>query len=353
VPPHRYSEQQVRSAVADPQVRTMADLCRRLGIVPRGANYETVRAYATTLGLDVDMHLAWRRLDRDDDDLRAAVDGAASVDEVLRRLSLRQDGAIRRTVRQRLRDLGLEPAFADPPPALPAVRARHRSYSDTELRKALADPSIDGYPALCGALGLARSSTTYRRLREHAEALGLTVPDRWSRRGPRPSPSGRAKPLYPEEPFRRAIAASTTMADAIRRLGDRPTPGAYQKANRSLAAYAVDRDHHRPNAGRRRPRPDDDLFVRGALRSGHSLRVRLQELGMPPRCTRCQRSTWEGGPIPLEVDHIDGDRRNNLRDNLRLLCPSCHALTPTYRGRNIPRRNGRRPTTATDDDAPR
>lgn len=40
------------------------------------------------------------------------------------------------------------------------------------------------------------------------------------------------------------------------------------------------------------------------------------------------------GKIPLEVDHIDGDWRNNLPDNLRLLCPNCHSLTPTYKALN-------------------
>lgn len=43
--------------------------------------------------------------------------------------------------------------------------------------------------------------------------------------------------------------------------------------------------------------------------------------------------------IPLEVDHIDGNWRNNKEDNLRLLCPNCHALTATYKGRN--KGNGR------------
>ncbi len=38
--------------------------------------------------------------------------------------------------------------------------------------------------------------------------------------------------------------------------------------------------------------------------------------------------------IPLEIDHIDGDFRNNTEDNLRLLCPNCHSLTKTYKGAN-------------------
>ena len=39
--------------------------------------------------------------------------------------------------------------------------------------------------------------------------------------------------------------------------------------------------------------------------------------------------------IKLEVHHIDGDKLNNDEDNLSLLCPNCHALTDTFRSRNM------------------
>jgi hypothetical protein len=42
----------------------------------------------------------------------------------------------------------------------------------------------------------------------------------------------------------------------------------------------------------------------------------------------------KSGAVPLEVDHIDGDSQNNIEKNLRLLCPNCHALTPTFKNRN-------------------
>ena len=41
------------------------------------------------------------------------------------------------------------------------------------------------------------------------------------------------------------------------------------------------------------------------------------------------------GNVPLEIDHIDGDYKNNNEDNLILLCPNCHSLTPTYKALNI------------------
>lgn len=57
------------------------------------------------------------------------------------------------------------------------------------------------------------------------------------------------------------------------------------------------------------------------------------------QCTTCKRKTWLGEPIPLVLDHIDGNSWNWKLCNLRLLCPNCDALTPTYKGRN--RGNGR------------
>jgi 5-methylcytosine-specific restriction endonuclease McrA len=52
------------------------------------------------------------------------------------------------------------------------------------------------------------------------------------------------------------------------------------------------------------------------------------------RCSSCNLSEWLGVPIPLEVDHINGDASNNVISNLRLLCPNCHGITPTWKGRN-------------------
>lgn len=41
------------------------------------------------------------------------------------------------------------------------------------------------------------------------------------------------------------------------------------------------------------------------------------------------------GNIPLEIEHIDGNYKNNKEENLILLCPNCHSLTSTYKGANI------------------
>lgn len=52
------------------------------------------------------------------------------------------------------------------------------------------------------------------------------------------------------------------------------------------------------------------------------------------RCNRCGLNEWLGQEITLELEHKDGNHHNNDRCNLELLCPNCHALTDTWRGRN-------------------
>lgn len=75
--------------------------------------------------------------------------------------------------------------------------------------------------------------------------------------------------------------------------------------------------------------------------SGAHPAQRLRQDLLRIRGAKCEQCGWDKlNPVtkqsPIEMDHIDGDRSNNFISNLRLLCPNCHSLTPTYRYLNTP-----------------
>jgi len=57
-------------------------------------------------------------------------------------------------------------------------------------------------------------------------------------------------------------------------------------------------------------------------------------------CNKCGINEWQGFKITLELEHKDGNNQNNSRENLEGLCPNCHSITDTWRGKNKPSRNG-------------
>ena len=73
--------------------------------------------------------------------------------------------------------------------------------------------------------------------------------------------------------------------------------------------------------------------------SNHLRRYLVEQFG--EKCSRCgwHERNPVTGKVPITIDHIDGNWRNNREENLQLLCPNCHALTPTYM--NLNRGKGR------------
>ncbi|KOG11472.1 MULTISPECIES: HNH endonuclease signature motif containing protein [Streptomyces] len=139
-----------------------------------------------------------------------------------------------------------------------------------------------------------------------------------------------------------AAAASTNMCEVLRRLGVDVVGGQHTHISRRIKAYGIDTSHFRPPSRRgetRRPRTPAALLVeQTGPRTRRVPRDRIAwamaESGVRRQCALCgNKAVWFGRPLPLEVDHIDGDWRNNRIENLRFLCPNCHSTTDGYRGR--------------------
>lgn len=75
---------------------------------------------------------------------------------------------------------------------------------------------------------------------------------------------------------------------------------------------------------------------------GHRLRKKIVMEEQDYKCLHCDLDEWMGLRITLELDHIDGNNKNNVRSNLRCLCPNCHSITDTWKVGNIKSKNTRK-----------
>ncbi len=208
-----------------------------------------------------------------------------------------------------------------------------QKYTDEQLAFAVANsPNMR---QVLISLGLAARGGNYETVRQGIAFLGIDASHlgRWSRG---------VVAARSDQEILDAVKASRSFAQALKKLGLRPgrTPSTLK---RRIELLGVDTSHLTGMAWRRGSGvpvtpafPLDKVLVVGRLTPMSKLKQRLLEAGVKERkCEICSRDTWNGKPIPLELDHVNGRRDDNRLGNLRLVCPNCHAQTPTYRGRNI------------------
>ena len=127
-----------------------------------------------------------------------------------------------------------------------------------------------------------------------------------------------------------AIEASQTMAEAAARLG--VAFSTFKRRALMLGVYSPNQSGKGVTKAKKKL---EDVFSGKVHLVTSQLKARLLREGYKEaKCECCERTEWLGEPIPLELDHINGDILDNSLENLRTLCPNCHAKTPTYRKKN-------------------
>lgn len=232
--------------------------------------------------------------------------------------------------------------------------ARRRSWTDEQLREAVA--TSETLVEVLAKLGLSRGGGSLEAVRKRLVVLGVNSPhERWRQRSQvwdaDPSALYSAEPQgrrsWSDQDLARAVAASRSIAGVLRELNLAVGGWTYVVIKGRIAELGLDTSHFTGQGWSKglsnptgvRPRPLDAILIKGspALRTSH-IRERLLREGLKAhRCETCDLSEWRGNPIPLQLDHVNGDRTDNRFFNLRLLCPNCHAQTDTWCGKNVGR----------------
>lgn len=149
---------------------------------------------------------------------------------------------------------------------------------------------------------------------------------------------------YTLSDLKNAIIDNISMRQVLITLKVAPYGGNYDTLRKAIKHFELDTSHftgqHQAKGKTFQPKRhiDDYLSNKFPMKS-YCLKLRLlKEQIFTPICSSCQNTIWMNKPIPLELDHINGNNKDNSLSNLRLLCPNCHAQTDTYRGKNQKRR---------------
>jgi len=81
--------------------------------------------------------------------------------------------------------------------------------------------------------------------------------------------------------------------------------------------------------------PNEEIFTENSYYSNDLVKQRIVKDDLIEyKCKVCGIDEGQGKPVILDLDHINGNNRDNRLENLRFLCPNCHSQTDTYKGRN-------------------
>lgn len=151
------------------------------------------------------------------------------------------------------------------------------------------------------------------------------------------------KRSWTDEQLIKATAISKSYRSVLLKLGLVPAGGNYDQVKNRILDLNLPTVHFtgkRWNVGltyeTKTKAMLSELMIDGSRVQSYKLKVRLFREGLKkPECELCGWcETSLDGRIPVELDHINGKNDDNRLENLRILCPNCHSLQPTHRGKN-------------------
>lgn len=327
-----YGRERLAREVAE--ARGWADLMRRLDLKPSGGQRRVLQEHVARHGLDTSHFVKrspWRKYP--DAAIAEAAASSSSLREVALKLGAAPATGTLSHIRRRLDAAGVDvshfPGIDRAGVVLP--------FTPEELRSAAA--SATSVRGVARALGVPDDSRSRSALARTLAALEIDVAHFSHRRAP-----------IPEDRLRDLVPICTSYADVMRGLGMEVDDTNHRRVRRAASRLGLDTGHFTRRPWGRPERPAPAPIAHRVLvvlpdRAGRTNRDRLhqalKEIGVPYACAECGNpGEWRGRPVTLQIDHVNGDWRDNRAANLRYMCPNCHAITSTWCRSGQRRRQG-------------
>jgi len=147
------------------------------------------------------------------------------------------------------------------------------------------------------------------------------------------------KPFHPKwskENVLKAIKNAECKSDVLRNMGLSMSSGNFQTLDKFCKQYSIDTNpfEYKNDRGFKWNKTiiDNDLFIKNSKSRTQTVKYRIitQNL-LDYACQKCHNfGEWQGEKLSLQLDHINGVNDDHRLENLRFLCPNCHAQTTTY-----------------------
>jgi 5-methylcytosine-specific restriction endonuclease McrA len=317
-----YGKDRLAPVVAE--ARNWTDLMRRLGLRTSGGQRRVLQEKVAALGIDTSHFVKrspWRKYP--DAAIAEAAASSSSLREVALKLGATPATGTLSHIRRRIHSAGIDishfPGIDRPDPGLPFTAEELKAAAETAT-------SVRGVARTLGVPDDSRSrAALHRMLRAQCIDIRHFSHQRIS---------------LPEDRLRELVPQSTSYADVLRGLGLDVDNTNHRRVRRAATRLGLDTSHFKRRSWAQAERPAPEpihhrVLVVLPLYAGRTNRSQLHralaELGVPYACQSCGNTgEWLGQPITLQIDHVNGDWRDNRQENLRYLCPNCHALTETW-----------------------
>lgn len=141
-------------------------------------------------------------------------------------------------------------------------------------------------------------------------------------------------PLKNKDKLAKAIKDSKSRREILEKMGLRAAGGNYKSLKQASIQFGFSLPYG--EQGFRPALTNEIIFVENSTFNNRTaLKKRLYALGVKKECASCgQGPEWNGKPLTLQLDHINGVHNDNRIENLAIVCPNCHSQTDTFAGKN-------------------